>query len=93
MINARFVKPLDKELILLMARKHGRLVTMEENVLQGGFGSAVLEMLEEEELRGIRVLRLGYPDNPIPQGEQKELRAMLGLDAAGIAASIRAFLA
>jgi 1-deoxy-D-xylulose-5-phosphate synthase len=91
-INARFVKPLDEVLILLMARKYGCLVTLEENVLQGGFGSAVLEVLEEQELRGIRVLRLGYPDSQIPQGDQKELRAMLGLDAAGIAASIRAFL-
>jgi 1-deoxy-D-xylulose-5-phosphate synthase len=91
-INARFVKPLDEVLILLMARKYGCLITLEENVLQGGFGSAVLEVLEEQELHGIRVLRLGYPDSQIPQGDQKELRAMLGLDAAGIAASISAFL-
>jgi len=91
-INARFVKPLDEVMILLMARKYGCLVTLEENVLQGGFGSAVLEVLEEQEMLGIRVLRLGYPDSQIPQGDQKELRAMLGLDAAGIATSIRAFL-
>ncbi len=91
-INARFVKPLDEVMILLMARKYGCLVTLEENVLQGGFGSAVLEVLEEQEMRGIRVLRLGYPDSQIPQGDQKELRAMLRLDAAGIAASIRTFL-
>ncbi|MSN27200.1 MAG: 1-deoxy-D-xylulose-5-phosphate synthase [Geobacter sp.] len=92
-VNARFVKPLDVELILELAKKHGCLITVEENVLQGGFGTAVLELLEEHGLSGVRVLRLGYPDSYIPQAEQDELRAMLGLDTAGIAASIRAFLA
>jgi len=91
-VNARFVKPLDVELILELAKKHGCLITVEENVLQGGFGTAVLELLEEHDLSGVRVLRLGYPDSYIPQAEQDELRAMLGLDTAGIAASIRAFL-
>jgi 1-deoxy-D-xylulose-5-phosphate synthase len=91
-VNARFVKPLDEMLILDMARKHGRLITVEENTLQGGFGSAVLELLEEHGLSGIRVLRLGYPDVPITQGEQHELRAMLGLDPAGIGSSIQTFL-
>jgi len=91
-INARFVKPLDEVLILLMARKFGRLITVEENALQGGFGSAVLELLEENGLHEVRVLRLGYPDIQIPQGEQKELRAMLGLDVPGIMVSIRDFL-
>ncbi len=92
-VNARFVKPLDVELILELAKKHGCLITVEENVLQGGFGTAVLELLEEHGLSGVRVLRLGYPDSYIPQAEQDELRAMLGLDTAGIAASIRVFLA
>ena len=88
-VNARFVKPLDRELILSLAAKTGVLVTVEENVLQGGFGTAVLELLEEEGLDGVRVLRLGFPDTYIEQGEQAELRAMYGLDAAGIAKSIR----
>ncbi len=91
-VNARFVKPLDGELILKLAQKHGCLITIEENVLQGGFGTAVLELLEEHGLSGVRVLRLGYPDSYIPQAEQHELRAMLGLDTAGITASIRSFL-
>ncbi len=91
-VNARFVKPLDAELILQLARKHGTLITIEENVLQGGFGTAVLELLEEHNLSGTRVLRLGYPDSYIPQGEQHELRSMLGLDSTGIAASAREFL-
>ncbi|MFH1027599.1 MAG: 1-deoxy-D-xylulose-5-phosphate synthase [Pseudomonadota bacterium] len=91
-VNARFVKPLDHGLIMELAQKHGCLVTIEENALQGGFGTAVLELLEEHGLSGVRVLRLGYPDSYIPQAEQHELRAMLGLDTAGIAASIRSFL-
>jgi 1-deoxy-D-xylulose-5-phosphate synthase len=92
-VNARFVKPLDETLIISLAEKFGILITIEENVRQGGFGSAVLELLEQRGLSGIRVLRLGYPDAYIPQGEQHELREMLGLDCAGITDSIRAFLA
>ena len=83
-VNARFVKPLDSGLILELAGKFDSLITIEENALQGGFGTAVLELLEEHGLSGTRVLRLGYPDSYIPQGEQHELRAMLGLDPAGI---------
>jgi 1-deoxy-D-xylulose-5-phosphate synthase len=91
-VNARFVKPLDAALILALAAKYGSLITIEENALQGGFGTAVLELLEEQGLSGTRVLRLGYPDNAIPQGEQNELRELLGLDPAGICTSIRSFL-
>ncbi len=91
-INARFVKPLDSELFLSLAQKQGRLITIEENALQGGFGTAVLELLEEQGQTGVRVLRLGYPDSYIPQAEQHELREMLGLDCNGIAASIRSVL-
>ncbi|WP_243371254.1 1-deoxy-D-xylulose-5-phosphate synthase [Geotalea sp. SG265] len=87
--NMRYVKPLDKELVLELAARTGRLVTVEENVLQGGFGSAVLELLEEEGLSHVTVVRLGYPDCFIEQGEQPELRAGYGLDGAGIARSIQ----
>ena len=92
-VNARFVKPLDEELFIALAEKHRILITIEENSLQGGFGSAVLELLEQRGVSGTRVLRLGYPDSAIPQGEQHELRALLGLDSAGIINSIRTFLA
>ncbi|MBT1071451.1 1-deoxy-D-xylulose-5-phosphate synthase [Pelotalea chapellei] len=91
-VNARFVKPLDENMILDLARRNGCLVTMEENVLQGGFGTAVLELLEEHDLTGVRVLRLGYPEEPVTQAEQHELRAMLGLDAEGLVFSLRNFL-
>ncbi len=92
-VNARFVKPLDRELILSWARRTGHLVTVEENALQGGFGSAVLELLEEERVTGVKVKRLGIPDRFIEQGPQAQLRKDLGLDAAGIAATVEAFLA
>jgi 1-deoxy-D-xylulose-5-phosphate synthase len=88
-VNARFIKPLDRELILAMAADGGRIFTLEENVLQGGFGTAVLELFEEEGVTGVAVTRLGYPDRFLEQGEQPELRASCGLDAEGIAAAVR----
>lgn len=91
-MNARFVKPLDRERILDLAGRVGVIVTVEENVLEGGFGTAVLELLEEEGLDEVRVMRLGFPDHYIEQGEQSELRSMYGLDADGITRRIREFL-
>ncbi|MEI8356307.1 MAG: 1-deoxy-D-xylulose-5-phosphate synthase, partial [Deltaproteobacteria bacterium] len=88
-VNARFVKPLDREMIVSLAVKTGFLVTVEENVLAGGFGTAILELLEEEGLYNIKLLRLGFPDIYVEQGEQGELRSMHGLDAEGIAAAVR----
>lgn len=92
-VNARFVKPLDRTLIVELARESGILVTVEENAVQGGFGSAVLELLEEEGIAGKRVLRLGYPDRFVEQGEQAELHAAYSLDTAGIVSRIKDFAA
>ncbi len=83
-INARFVKPLDQELILHWARKTGRVITIEENVLQGGFGSAVLEMLQESLFTPSGFMRLGIPDTFVPHGGQAVLRNLHGIDAEGI---------
>jgi 1-deoxy-D-xylulose-5-phosphate synthase len=91
-MNARFVKPMDREMILKLADS-GLLFTLEDNALQGGFGTAVLELLEEEGVTGVRVTRMGYPDSFVEQGEQAELKAAYGLDAAGIAKTIREMLA
>ncbi len=91
-VNARFIKPLDKELILTQVRGCRTTLTVEENALQGGFGSAILELLEEEGVTGVAIRCLGYPDQYIEQGEQPDLRAAHGLDAAGIVASFRALL-
>ncbi len=91
-INARFVKPLDAECILKAVSTAGALLTVEEGSLQGGFGSAVLELLEE---RGVRVpiKRLGVPDEYIEHGSQEELRSRLGLTAEGIEAAAKALVA
>jgi 1-deoxy-D-xylulose-5-phosphate synthase len=91
-INARFVKPLDRGLILAEAKRTGFLLTVEENALQGGFGSAILELLEEERVTDVRIKRLGIPDRFIEHGSQAQLRKELGLDAEGIAAAAEAFL-
>lgn len=86
-INARFAKPLDRELIFQAATRTGALVTVEEHALPGGFGSAVLELLEAEGVREVWVKRLGVPDTFIEHGSQEELRRKCGLDPDGIARS------
>lgn len=88
-VNARFVKPLDRGLILSVAQECGTIVTVEENALQGGFGSAVLELLAAEKITGLKVKRIGIPDRFIEHGTQAELRKMLCLDADGIAATVK----
>ncbi len=91
-VNVRFVKPLDRELVVSLASS-GRLITIEDNVLQGGFGSAVLELLNEEGLDDVQVTRLGYPDSFVEQGDQGELYSRYALTPEGIAASLRKALA
>ena len=91
-VNARFVKPLDEHLILSLAAKHGRILTVEENVLAGGFGSGVLELLADRNLFGITVKRCGIPDIFVEHGTQDILRKKYGLDATGILKSALAIL-
>jgi 1-deoxy-D-xylulose-5-phosphate synthase len=91
-IDARFIKPLDRELIIAEACRTGVLVTAEENALQGGFGSAVLEFLADEGLN-VRMLRFGIPDLFVEQGSQAQLRQRLGLDSTGMICKILEFMA
>lgn len=91
-VNARFVKPLDAELILSVARKSGRVMTVEENALQGGFGSAVLELLYDNNMQDVKVRRLGLPDHYIEQGSQAQLRKDVGIDSEGIIAAALEFV-
>jgi 1-deoxy-D-xylulose-5-phosphate synthase len=88
-VNARFVKPLDEETILRAVRESPLVVTVEEGVLMGGFGSAVLEAASNAGLDAGHVRRLGIPDQFIEHGGRSELLADLGLDAAGIVRSCR----
>lgn len=90
-INARFVKPLDESLITEFASSLDAVVTVEENTLLGGFGSAVLELLSSYKLQK-PTLRLGLPDKFITHGSQEVLLSEYGLDAEGIASSIEKFL-
>ncbi|HET7400311.1 MAG TPA: 1-deoxy-D-xylulose-5-phosphate synthase, partial [Usitatibacter sp.] len=90
-VNMRFVKPLDRELVLRLAASHKLLVTVEENVVMGGAGSAVAEALAAEGVAA-PVLMLGLPDHFVEHGDPAALLADCGLDAAGIARSVRARL-
>jgi 1-deoxy-D-xylulose-5-phosphate synthase len=83
-VNARFIKPLDETLILNLAAEHGRVLTVEENVAQGGFGSAVLELFADKDLTGLAVKRLAIPDEFVEHGSPAILREKYGLDAPGI---------
>jgi 1-deoxy-D-xylulose-5-phosphate synthase len=89
--NMRYVKPLDADLVRRLAREHDALVTVEENVVAGGAGSAVAELLAAEGVV-IPILHLGLPDRFIDHGDPAFLLSHVGLDAKGIAASIAARL-
>src|SRR5437667_451298 len=89
-INARFVKPLDSALLLALARTKRMIVTVEEAYLAGGFGSAVIELLEENGLQDrVHLVRMGIPDRIVTHGDPKLLLAKYGLDADGIYTRVR----
>jgi 1-deoxy-D-xylulose-5-phosphate synthase len=91
-INMRFVKPMDEAIILEMAKSHDVLVTVEENVISGGAGSAVNVYLQAQQIL-MPVLNLGLPDEFIEQGSREELLSQCGLDTQGIIASVEVFAA
>jgi 1-deoxy-D-xylulose-5-phosphate synthase len=92
-VDARFVKPLDEDLVCALADTARRVVTVEEAALAGGFGSACLEAFEKRDmLHRVRVRRLGIPDQFITHGDAAKQRAELRIDAAGIVAAARELL-
>ncbi|MFC1500251.1 1-deoxy-D-xylulose-5-phosphate synthase [Candidatus Zixiibacteriota bacterium] len=91
-VNARFIKPLDTELIGLMADTIGHIVTIEENTIRGGFGAGVLEFLSESGRFGVTTMCLGLPDSFITFGTIDQLLKDHGLDPEGISGSIETFL-
>jgi 1-deoxy-D-xylulose-5-phosphate synthase len=91
LINARFAKPLDTELLETYARRVGLIVTFEDHVLMGGFGSAVLEHLSSQNVR-VPVLRIGWPDAFIEHGKVDQLREKYGLSVAAALEKSRPFL-
>jgi 1-deoxy-D-xylulose-5-phosphate synthase len=87
--DARFAKPLDEELVAQLVADHDVLVTVEENVLAGGFGSGVLELLADRDLAGqARVLRFGLPDRYVTHGKPALLREEVGLTPAAVAEQV-----
>jgi 1-deoxy-D-xylulose-5-phosphate synthase len=92
LINARFAKPLDEALIINMAQRFKNIVTVEENVLTGGFGSSVNRLLQESGITGVSVKSIGIADEFVEHGTQAILRAKYGLDAEGIAKKIMEIL-
>jgi len=83
-VNCRFVKPLDRDLIISLASRISRVITVEEGVLAGGFGSAVVECLSDAGITGCTIRRIGIDDTFIEHGAKKVLRSKYGLDAEGI---------
>jgi len=91
-VNARFAKPLDADLILSAAKSTRKMVIVEENVLSGGFGAMVLDLLQRAGESDVRVKRLGIPDEFVTHGTQDILRSLYHLDAPGIAAECVEFM-
>ena len=84
-VDPRFIKPLPEEMLMKLADSYKYIVTIEEQVLAGGFGSAVLEFLNSKGVQGTFVKRIGLPDEFIPHGEMEMMRSQYGLDASSIA--------
>jgi 1-deoxy-D-xylulose-5-phosphate synthase len=89
-VNMRFIKPLDYKLLDDVSGKFSKVITLEENSLIGGFGSAVLEYFAEKNYKN-DILRIGLPDRFIEHGTQQELHHLLGIDPEGISEQIKQF--
>ncbi len=90
-VNARFAKPLDEEMILRFAQDGNTIVTVEEGVVTAGFGSAVRELLDREKRFGVRFKSIGLPLEIYPLGTSDQIKKIYGLDADGLAAQVRVF--
>jgi 1-deoxy-D-xylulose-5-phosphate synthase len=88
-VNCRFVKPLDEEMLASELSRFDKVITVEENSLQGGFGSAVLEFAQANNFNNLSIKRLGIPDRFIEHGARKILLAELGLDQQGISKIVK----
>lgn len=89
-INMRFIKPLDEEMLEEVAKKFDKIITLEENTVVGGFGSAVLEYFSDKNYKN-DILRIGLPDHFIDHGTQKELHQEIGIDPDGIVERVKIF--
>ena len=87
LVDMRFVKPLDEDLLLSLAQQHSHFITVEDNAIEGGAGAAVSEFAARRQLT-VRISHLGLPDQFIKHGTQQEIYSELGLDSAGILSTI-----
>jgi len=92
LVNCRVIKPLDEKMLFQLLSRFNKVVTMEENVLTGGFGSAILEYIENNHLTGLSVKRIGLPDSFVTHGDRKSLLKELGLDDESILKKVEDFL-
>lgn len=92
LVNCRVIKPLDENMLSRLLSKFNRVVTLEENVLNGGFGSAILEYIENNHLTGLSVKRIGLPDSFVTHGDRKSLLKEVGLDDESILRKVEDFL-
>jgi len=91
-VNARFVKPLDEAMLLSVLKGYDKIITVEENALLGGFGSAILEFAEAHGINNVLIKRMGIPDKFIEHGSRKKLLSVLALDRDGIIQMVRNIL-
>ena len=91
-VNARFVKPLDEEMLGSILKRFDKIITVEENALSGGFGSAVLEFAEAHNINNVVIKRMGIPDEFIEHGSRDQLLRELGLDKDGISQMVKKIL-
>ena len=88
LINARFVKPLDSKLIIEMAQKTGKVITIEDHVLDGGFGSAVIELFADNNIANVKIKRIGIKDCYVEHGPQQVLKSEYGIDSSAICKAV-----
>lgn len=90
-INARFLKPIDKETILKSITKTKKVITIEDNIIDGGLGSRVAELIDEENLKDVSLKKYGYPDEFVKHGSVQEIEKKYGLDAESLVKEMEAF--
>jgi 1-deoxy-D-xylulose-5-phosphate synthase len=91
-VNMRFIKPLDGDILLDVFSRHKKVMTLEDNVITGGFGSAILEFMNQNKIAGVDVLIHGLPDRFIEHGTPEELYEELKMDGKGISSIIKEFI-
>jgi 1-deoxy-D-xylulose-5-phosphate synthase len=87
LVNLRFIKPMDEDLVLEIASRHNAIVTLEENVIAGGAGGAIGELLVAQDLQ-LPLLHIGIPDRFIEHGSREDCLVLAGLDAASLTTTI-----